>query len=110
MRSVTVRTTATRYGAQTLRVRQYTVTIISQDAIGGMVRAYHRLPGWPPFFHSRPMQQTLRTYRIVFHTASGDVTASGPMSCYDTLTAHRDGRRVGPYLALASDLFAVLPH
>ena len=110
VRGVTVQITATRYGAHTPRVRHRTVTIGSPDQVGALVTAYNKLPGWPPFFHSCPMQLTQRRYRIVFHTAAGDVSASGPMSCYDTLTVRRDGRRVGPYLDLASDLLGLLPH
>jgi hypothetical protein len=109
VRAVTVRTTVTTYGTQTPRVRHHTVRISSPDAVGALVTAYNALPGWPPFFHSCPMQQLQRTYRIVFHTASGDVSVSGPMSCYDVLTVRRDGRRVGPYLDLGSDLLAHLP-
>ena len=110
VRGVTVQITATRYGAHQPRVRQHTVTISSPDEVGVLVTAYNKLPGWPTFFHSCPMQLNQRTYRIVFHTATGDVSASGPMSCYDTLTVRRDGRQVGPYLDLASDLLGLLPH
>jgi hypothetical protein len=109
VRRVTVRTTVTTYAGQRQRVRHHTSTITSPDAVSALVTAYNRLPGWPPFFHSCPMRLAQRRYVIVFHTASGDVSASGPMACFDILTVRRDGRQIGPYLDLASGVLALLP-
>ncbi len=108
VRRVTVRTTVTTYAGGRQRVRHHTRTITSPDAIRAVVAAYNRLPGWPPFFHSCPMDLTQRRYLVVFHTTSGGLSASGPMACSDILTVRRDGRRVGPYLDLASGLFTEL--
>lgn len=109
VRSVTVRTTVTTYGAHGQRTRHHTTTVTSPDQVAALATAYNALPGWPPFFHSCPAQLSQRSYRFVFHTATGDVSASGPLSCFGVLTVRRDGHRVGPYLDLASDLVAQLP-
>jgi hypothetical protein len=110
VRSVTVRTTVTRYAGTRQRTVHRTTSVTSPTTVEALVTAYNALPGWPPFFHSCPAQLTQHTYRVTFHTATGDVSAAGPLSCYDTLTVRRDGRRLGPYLDLASDLTRLLPH
>jgi hypothetical protein len=105
--SIDVHERISHFGRKHRSSRQ-TWSIESPDQIRSVVTTFNRLPGWPPNPHGCLPIRVDHRYRVLFHTASGDVTVTGSISCYDDLTVLRDGHRVGPYLDHGSELAAVL--
>jgi hypothetical protein len=73
--------------------------------------AFNDLAGMTPVVHSCPMQMNAYVDRIVFHTATGDVTAvntSMSTICGSGMIVRRDGHRVDPQLRDVDQFLQVL--
>jgi hypothetical protein len=93
-------------GSQTTR-RSFTVS--DPGEILRAAVAFNALPGMTPVALPCPMPMDFYTDRIVFHTASGDVIASGSNEpCGSGMVVRRDGHRVDPQLRDADRFLHVL--
>jgi hypothetical protein len=104
--SIDVRVVHTRIGhRESHRTRAFTIT--GPARVLRVATAFDSLPGAPSFVHSCPLIRDISDWRIVFHTATGDVTARYESSnCAAVLTVSRAGHQVGPALG---DLTRLLP-
>lgn len=108
--SIDVRSVHRQYG----RVSHTTRRSFTVSAPGEVLRAaiaFNALPGMTPSVHSCPMQMDVYTDRIVFHTATGDVTAvsiSSSSICGSGMVVRRDGHRVDPELGDAEPFLRTL--
>src|SRR4051812_44394304 len=74
-----------------------------------IARAFDSLEGYPPFVHSCPLISSFTSSRVVFHTATGDVTAHYVTSvCSFGTVVRRDGAVVRPTLSGGARLVAAL--
>lgn len=106
--SIDVRTTHSHYGRnESTTHRSFTVS--TPAAVLNAARAFNALPGLTPIVMSCPMMRDQFTDRIVFHTASGEVTAvSRSGACGFGLAVRRDGQRVDPQLGDYDRLLSAL--
>jgi len=106
--SIDVRSTHARYGRQVRRTHRSFTVSAAADMLRAAV-AFNDLPGMTPIPLPCPMMRDLYTDRIVFHTATGDVSAVGTSSaCGSGMVVRRDGHLVSPQLGAASTLRHVL--
>jgi hypothetical protein len=71
--------------------------------------AFNDLPGMTPLALPCPLPLDVYVDRIVFHTATGDVSVAGNSAgCGYGLTVRRDGHQVGPQLARADTFLSTL--
>jgi hypothetical protein len=96
--SIDVRTTHTRYGRR-VHTTHRSFTLSAPAAVLHAAVVFNDLPGLTPIVMSCPMIRDQFTDRIVFHTATGAVTAvSRSGACGFGMTVRRDGHRVDPEL------------
>ena len=97
--SIDVRVVRTRLNATPHhRVRHFTVS--TPGWVLRVAKVFDSLEGYPTFVHSCPAIMSYTSYRIVFHTATGDVTARYLTSaCSFGMEVRRDGAVVHPDLA-----------
>lgn len=106
--SIDVQSVHRHYGRQMHTTRR-SFTMSAPGRVLAAASAYDALPGMTPVVMSCPMQVDVHTDRIVFHTATGDVTAvSTSSNCGSGMVVRRDGRVVPPQLGDATRLLAVL--
>jgi hypothetical protein len=91
------------------RTTHRSFTVREPGQVRRVVVAFDALPGMSPLFLPCPMAMDVYVDRILFHTATGDVTAVNDSSaCGFGMSVHRGGRRVAPQLGNADRLLAVL--
>jgi hypothetical protein len=79
--------------------RQRSFSVTDPTRVLRIATVFDSLPGYPPFVHGCPMIQDETDYRIVFHTATGDVTAQFmSVACSTGMTVARDDKPVPPAL------------
>jgi hypothetical protein len=106
--SVDVRSTHVRYGRH-VHTTHRSFTVRSPTRVLRAAAAYNDLPGLTPILMSCPMIRDQYTDRIVFHTATGDVTAVDRSSaCGFGMIVRRDGHLVEPQLGDPLPLLRVL--
>jgi hypothetical protein len=106
--SIDVQSTHDHLG-QHPRSKERTFTVSSSGRVLRAAAAFDALPGMTPMILSCPMMIDTWTDRIVFHTATGDVTAvEHTSSCGFGMSVSRDGRLVNPQLGAPAPLLAVL--
>jgi hypothetical protein len=108
--SIDVHSVHRKYGHVTHTTRRSFTVSDPQEILRAAI-AFNELPGMTPTVHSCPMQMDLYTDRIVFHTATGDLTAvnlSSSSMCGSGMVVHRDGHRVNPELANVDQFLHVL--
>jgi len=87
--------------------RSFTVNAPAQ--VLKIARVFDSLEGYPTFLHSCPLIPSFTSYRVVFHTATGDVTAHYVTSvCSSGMAVRRDGAVVRPTLSGGARLVAAL--
>jgi hypothetical protein len=106
VRSVSVTlTTSSQRTRSTPRVRSWEIT--DPGRVARVVRAYNGLAGTLPIVHSCPLLLSRKVYRIVLHTAGGDLVVRSGQDCFDELSVTREGDAVSPLLSsghLVTDL------
>jgi hypothetical protein len=84
-------------------------TVASPGRVLAVARVFDALEGYPTFIHSCPAITRYTTYRIVFHTPTGEVTARYMTSvCSMGMQVRRDGAVVPPTLAGADRVITAL--
>jgi hypothetical protein len=107
--SIDVRIVETTFGrGSDLTVRR-SYTIAAAARVLQIATAFDSLTGYPPFLHSCPALTDVTSYRIVFHTPTGDVTASYDSdACSMGMSVQRDGAPIEPALAGGDRVVALL--
>jgi hypothetical protein len=103
--SIDVRTVHEWYGQDTAPPTRRSFTVTDPAAVLHAVRVYDGLSGMTAMALPCPMALDLWVDRIVFHTATGDVTVVARSSpCGFGMSVHRAGHRVVPLLGGADSL------
>jgi hypothetical protein len=103
--SIDVRTVHEWYGQDNAPPERRSFTVTDPASVLHAVRVYDGLSGMTAIALRCPMPQDVWVDRIVFHTATGDVTVVSRTSpCAFGMSVHRDGHLVVPPLAGADSL------
>jgi len=87
--------------------RSFTVT--DPARVLRIATVFDSLNGYPPFLHSCPFMADVTSYRILFHTPTGDVAARyDPGACSTGMSVARSGVPVPPALAGGDRVVALL--
>jgi hypothetical protein len=106
--SIDVRSVHSQHGRVTNTTHR-SFTVNEPDEILRAAVAYNDLPGMTPLALPCPAPTDVYTDRIVFHTATGDVTAVNDSgSCGSGMVVRRNGHGVDPQLGSADQFLHVL--
>jgi hypothetical protein len=105
--SIDVLRTTTRFGPQ-VRSTNDRWTITDPAQLGGVVTAFNRLYGSPPFSVPCPMILSQVEYRVVFRSPHSDLVARISTGCGGGVRVSRDGTMLPPALAALPPLVQAL--
>lgn len=109
VRSIAVRSVHERYGQDTVAPSRRSFTVTDPARVLRAAEVFDRLSGMTPVSVPCPMSLDVWVDRIVFHSATGDVSlVSTTSACGSGIVVRRDGQPAGPRLAGAATLLPTL--